>query len=167
LDELCRYSNRREKDPLIAGTILKIPRIKNIYRHGDGPVVGPEAVRKRPYFSWPVTPVVSVKRDAMKGVRPSGIRITGKEGSFVISSAGGVVEKIGEMRGYGTYVIISHADRFVTVYANVKDVKVAEGQKIAGGRTIAEIGGNDNTLYFQIGREGRPVDPFKYLPGKS
>jgi murein DD-endopeptidase MepM/ murein hydrolase activator NlpD len=167
LDDLCRYNNRKEEDHLVAGTILKIPRIKNIYRRVDGPVAGPGSARKRLYFSWPVRPVVSVKRDAMKGVRPSGIRITGKEGSSVISSAGGVVEKIGEMRGYGTYVIISHADRFVTVYANVKDVKVAEGQKVPGGRTIAEIGGNDNTLYFQIGREGRPVDPFKYLPGKS
>jgi len=46
-------------------------------------------------------------------------------------------------------------------------VLVKEGQNVAKGQKIAEIGNTDSTqvmLHFEIRRLGEPVDPLKFLP---
>ena len=48
---------------------------------------------------------------------------------------------------------------------------VKEGQSVARGQKIAEMGNSDTDqikLHFEVRRFGKPVDPAKYLPiGKS
>jgi lipoprotein NlpD len=50
-------------------------------------------------------------------------------------------------------------------------VLVKEGQSVARGQKIAEMGNTDAErveLHFEIRQLGKPVDPAKYLPiGKS
>jgi lipoprotein NlpD len=46
-------------------------------------------------------------------------------------------------------------------------VLVKEGQTVARGQKIAEIGNTDSDrakLHFEIRRLGKPVDPAKFLP---
>ncbi len=97
-----------------------------------------------------------------------GIDITGKRGEPVFVSAGGKVVYIGEgLRGYGKLVIVKHNNSYLSAYAHNDAILVKEQQSVAKGQKIAEIGssGTDTTkLHFEIRRQGKPVDPLKFLP---
>jgi lipoprotein NlpD len=96
-----------------------------------------------------------------------GVDILGKLGDPVLASASGRVTYIGTVRGYGKLVIIKHNDTYLSAYAHNRSVLVKEGQNVAKGQKIAEIGNTDSPqvkLHFEIRRLGEPVDPLKFLP---
>src|SRR5262249_38284194 len=96
-----------------------------------------------------------------------GVDILGKVGDPVLASAAGRVTYIGTVRGYGKLVIIKHNDTYLSAYAHNSNVVVKEGQNVAKGQKIAEIGTTDSPqvkLHFEIRRMGEPVDPLKFLP---
>ena len=97
-----------------------------------------------------------------------GIDIAGKAGQPVIASAAGKVVYAGAgLRGYGKLVIVKHNNTFLSAYAHNSDILVKEGQQVARGQKIAEMGNTDSDqvkLHFEIRRLGKPVDPLKYLP---
>ena len=97
-----------------------------------------------------------------------GIGIGGKAGQAVIASAPGRVLYSGEgIRGFGKLVIIKHNKVFLSVYAHNSQLLVKEGQNVAKGQKIAEMGNTDSDqikLHFEIRRFGKPVDPIKLLP---
>ena len=71
------------------------------------------------------------------------------------------------IRGYGKLVIIKHNKAFLSVYAHNSQILVKEGQNVAKGQKIAEMGASDadqTKLHFEIRRFGKPVDPIKLLP---
>jgi LysM repeat protein len=120
--------------------------------------------KNKPLFIWPVHPIIEYKHDGINGVKPIGIIITGKPGSRVISSSSGIVKKIGTMRGFGKYIVINHAGRYSTVYANLGDILVSEGDSINIGCVIGKINSSDRRLHFQIDLQGKPENPLQYLP---
>jgi lipoprotein NlpD len=97
-----------------------------------------------------------------------GIGIGGRAGQAVIASAPGRVLYSGEgIRGFGKLVIIKHNKVFLSVYAHNSQLLVKEGQNVAKGQKIAEMGNTDSDqikLHFEIRRFGKPVDPIKLLP---
>ena len=97
-----------------------------------------------------------------------GIDIAGKAGQPVLASAGGKVVYAGSgLRGYGKLIIIKHNKNYLSAYAHNKDILVKEGQQVARGQKIAEMGNTDADqvkLHFEIRRLGKPMDPLKYLP---
>jgi len=97
-----------------------------------------------------------------------GIDIGGKEGQAVIASAAGEVVYSGSgLIGYGELVIIKHSERLLSAYAHNQKRLVTEGQKVAAGERIADMGKNDRNqamLHFEIRLNGNPQDPLKYLP---
>ena len=99
-----------------------------------------------------------------------GIDIGGNEGQAVIASASGEVVYSGSgLIGYGELIIIKHSERLLSAYAHNRKRLVAEGQKVAGGERIAEMGRNDRNqamLHFEIRLNGNPQNPLKYLPGR-
>jgi len=98
----------------------------------------------------------------------NGIDIVGEEGSPVFSASSGQVVYSGNgLIGYGELVIIKHDDAMLSAYAHNRRRLVAEGDSISQGQKIAEVGRNDRNepvLHFEIRRDGKPVDPLKYLP---
>jgi lipoprotein NlpD len=97
-----------------------------------------------------------------------GIDIAGSAGQPVVASAPGRVVYAGSgLRGYGKLVIIKHNKTFLSAYAHNREILVKEGQQVARGQKIAEMGSTDTDqvkLHFEIRRLGRPMDPLKYLP---
>jgi len=168
IDELCDANRIKKTAPLIRGTMIVIPGAGDALASEKKPRLssGPAEKEDRPRFTWPLNKVVRVSRDGGGGVKPIGVEITGHKNSPVVSAAPGVVKKIGEMRGYGTYIIISHGERYVTVYASVRDVRVEEGDRVGSGSVIARVDG-DRRMLFQIGRSGKPVDPLGLLPKRG
>ena len=72
-----------------------------------------------------------------------------------------------EKKGYGNLVIVKHDSTFLTAYAHNQALLVKEDQAVRRGQKIAEMGSSDADrvkLHFEIRRQGKPVDPAKYLP---
>jgi lipoprotein NlpD len=73
------------------------------------------------------------------------------------------------LKGYGNLVIIKHDERYLSAYGFNRRLHVAQGDSVDAGQHIADVGrGPENRplLYFEIRRDGEPVDPQRLLPGK-
>ena len=99
-----------------------------------------------------------------------GVDIAGSAGDPVLASADGKVVYAGAgLRGYGNLIILKHNNTFLTAYAHNQSLLVKEDQVVKKGQKIAEMGNSDADkikLHFEVRRQGKPVDPLKYLPAK-
>lgn len=99
-----------------------------------------------------------------------GLDIVGKTGQPVNASATGTVLYVGTgIRGYGKLIVVRHNKSYSTVYAHNDTILVKEGQRVTKGQKIAEMGNSDADqvkLHFEIRRQGKPVDPAKFLPSR-
>lgn len=97
-----------------------------------------------------------------------GVDIAGKAGDPVIAAGEGKVVYSGTgLRGYGKLVIVKHNNTYLSAYAHNQNILVKEGQSVSKGQKIAEMGSSDADqvkLHFEVRRQGKPVDPLKYLP---
>jgi lipoprotein NlpD len=100
-----------------------------------------------------------------------GIDIAGVPGHTVQAAATGRVVYAGSsLRGYGKLIIIRHGKTLLSAYAHNARILVAEGQVVARGQPVAEMGDTDTDrvkLHFEIREYGKPVDPLNYLPKQS
>ncbi|NDP63606.1 MAG: peptidoglycan DD-metalloendopeptidase family protein [Polaromonas sp.] len=114
---------------------------------------------------WPAQGTLVAGFDEAKN---KGLDISGRSGDPVVASADGRVVYSGEgLRGYGKLIILKHNNTFLTAYAHNKTLLVKEDQTVKRGQKIAEMGNSDADkvkLHFEIRRQGKPVDPAKYLP---
>lgn len=115
-------------------------------------------------FIWPTEGKMVSGFDEGK----KGIDLAGKAGQAVLSSSAGKVVYVGSgIRGYGNLVIVKHSSSLLSAYAHNKTILVKEGQDVARGQKIAEMGDTDSDsvkLHFEIRQQGKPVDPLKFLP---
>jgi len=99
-----------------------------------------------------------------------GLDIGGKAGDSVLAAADGRVVYAGAgLRGYGNLIILKHNNTYLTAYAHNKTLLVKEDQSVQKGQKIAEMGNSDSDrvkLHFEIRRQGKPVDPARYLPAR-
>jgi lipoprotein NlpD len=97
-----------------------------------------------------------------------GIDIAGRAGDPVVAAADGRVVYAGAgLRGYGNLIILKHNNTYLTAYAHNQTLLVKEDQAVRKGQKIAEMGSTDTDrvkLHFEIRRQGKPVDPTRYLP---
>jgi lipoprotein NlpD len=120
-------------------------------------------------WTWPATG--KVIGNFSEGANLKGIAIAGRRGQPVLASAAGRVIFSGTgIRGFGKLIVIKHNDTFLSVYAHNSELLVKEGQTVAKGQKIAEMGDSDADqvkLHFEIRRFGKPVDPLKLLPDRA
>ncbi|MFN3438550.1 MAG: peptidoglycan DD-metalloendopeptidase family protein [Acidovorax sp.] len=118
-------------------------------------------------FIWPASGSLIAGFDE---ARNKGYDISGKAGDPVLASADGRVVYAGAgLRGYGNLVILKHNNTFLTAYAHNQTLLVKEDQSVRKGQKIAEMGSTDADrvkLHFEIRRQGKPVDPSRYLPAR-
>ncbi len=97
-----------------------------------------------------------------------GIDIAGKLGQSIVASADGKVVYSGDgLISYGNLIIIKHNKTYLSAYAYNRKLLVKQGDKVKSGQKIAEMGRKDKLsprLHFEIRKNGKPVDPLKYLP---
>lgn len=133
------------------------------------PVVAPESSRSEDgiEWSWPAQGRIIGRFGEGSS---KGLDVSGKLGDPVLAAAGGRVVYAGEaMRGYGKLVIIKHDNTYLSAYAHNSKILVQERDTVKRGQRIAELGDTDTEagkprLHFEIRRQGKPVDPLKYLP---
>jgi len=117
-------------------------------------------------WRWPAQGKVVAGFDPGSGKK--GIDITGRSGQSIFSAAAGDVVYSGSgLLGYGKLVIIKHDDVYLSAYGHNSQLLVKEGDKVATGQEIAKMGVSPKEgamLHFEIRKEGKPVDPTRYLP---
>lgn len=79
----------------------------------------------------------------------------------------GIVVKEGFDGPYGNSIVIKHADGLKTRYGHLSRILVTKGEHVTEGQLIGRVGDTGNTtgphLHFEVIRNGKPVDPEKYL----
>ncbi|MBW7831649.1 MAG: peptidoglycan DD-metalloendopeptidase family protein [Simplicispira suum] len=118
-------------------------------------------------FIWPASGSLLAGFDE---ARNKGLDIAGKSGDAIVAAADGRVVYAGAgLRGYGNLIILKHSNVFLTAYAHNRALLVKEDQTVRRGQKIAEMGNTDSDrvkLHFEIRRQGKPVDPARYLPAR-
>ena len=131
------------------------------------PTTAPSANDEGLGFAWPASGRVIAGFDVAKN---KGLDIAGNAGDPVLAAADGQVVYAGAgLRGYGNLIILKHNNTFLTAYAHNQALLVKEDQKVRKGQKIAEMGKTDADrvkLHFEIRRQGKPVDPARYLSAR-
>lgn len=143
----------------------KINRKKNIEKSKNE-----DQVTVLSSWRWPT--IGRVARLFNTGITGSkGIDITGKKGQSVYASRSGKVVYSGSgLIGYGKLLIVKHSEEFLTAYGYNSVLLVGEGDSVKAGQKIAKMGVDNEgnaRLHFEIRRNGKPVDPIRYLPKKG
>jgi len=162
VNELCKVNKIKNSNRINSGMFLRIPLQRTVKTKTSNRL---NSTKIKPRFIWPMKKITRVQRDGSSGVKSIGIIITSMSGAGVISSATGIVKKVGKMRGYGRYIVLKHDKRFITIYANLHRIDVFEGQVIKSGRVIGYL--EKNRLHFLIGNSGKPENPLRYLPRRG
>ena len=91
-----------------------------------------------------------------------------KAGKVVISTA--LRRPNGSYKSYGEYIVISHGDGTMTLYAHMLSGTraVQEGAQVSQGQVIGKVGSTGNStgnhLHFEVRVNGKCVNPTPYLP---
>ena len=136
---------------------------KSLKKSGKGAAKGGDASVKR--WHWPTKGKVVTTFSKSGG---KGIDIAGKLGQPILAASDGNVVYSGSgLIGYGQLIIVKHNKRYLSAYAHNNKILVKEGDAVRGGQRIAEMGrsgSNRALLHFEIRRDGKPIDPTRYLP---
>ena len=132
-----------------------------------GPATAPPAANADEEIAW-IWPAAGSVLAGFDEVKNKGLDIGGAAGTPVVAAADGRVVYVGAgLRGYGNLIILKHNNTYLTAYAHNQSLLVKEDQNVRKGQKIAEMGSSDADrvkLHFEVRRQGKPVDPAKYLP---
>lgn len=160
------YSEKAWKD-LAQVPAQSAPAVTERLAEPSAPESRPAAGGSDVSWMWPTAgKVIASFNDSSN----KGVDLGGNVGDDVVAASGGEVKYVGSsLRGYGNLVIIKHDNNFSSVYAHNQEILVKENQQVRKGQKIATLGKSDADrpkLHFEIRRQGKPVDPLKYLPSR-
>lgn len=98
------------------------------------------------------------------GATSEGISVQAKPGNLVVAPMGGIVKFAGPFRNYNQLVILEHESGYHSLIGNLGKITVSLGQSIKSGEPLGNMpsGASSHdalTLYYELRRNGRPVDP--------
>jgi lipoprotein NlpD len=123
-------------------------------------------------WRWPTKGRRISQTFSTKDPTRQGLDISGRLGSPIVVAAPGKVVYAGSgLARYGKLIIVKHNEKYLSAYAFNKKLYVKEGEVVKVGQKIADMGSASTNgragrakLHFEIRRNGKPVDPLRYLP---
>jgi septal ring factor EnvC (AmiA/AmiB activator) len=101
------------------------------------------------------------------GGTSSGLLIGANTGATVKAVANGKVVFADWMNGYGLILIIDHGNGYMSLYAHNEALLRDAGDDVRRGDPVASVGNSGNQsrpgLYFELRRNGQPVNPGTWL----
>lgn len=99
--------------------------------------------------------------------RHNGIDLAAPLGSPVRAIRSGRILTVGTHRGLGRYIEIEHPQQLQSLYAHLKDVQVAVGERVRQGTIIGTVGKTGNArhawitphLHLEVTRQGERINP--------
>ena len=99
------------------------------------------------------------------------IDIPGESGTPILAAADGTVRETGFDAEKGNYLILDHGDGLTTLYAQCREVLVMEGQQVAVGDAVAEMGSTGRStgphLHFAVLQDGVEQPPQPYFDAET
>lgn len=99
------------------------------------------------------------------------IAVGAVEGAPVVAAVNGTVYSVEQNAETGTTVTMELGNGYQAVYGQLTDLTVSEGDTIKKGTTIGYIAQptkyystEGTNLYFEMKKDGEPIDPIAYLP---
>lgn len=147
------YAQNVEKKTMLADLQMqKIPIYFPLSKDGFKRLSSPFGMRKHP--------ILKTKR-----FHP-GLDLAAAHGTPIYASANGNVLISEYSKIYGNYVIINHHFGYKTLYGHMSKVSVKRNQKVKQGTIIGYVGSTGRStgphLHFEILKEDKKIDPFKY-----
>lgn len=101
------------------------------------------------------------------GAMHKGLDFVAPKGTPILAAAQGTVTFVGQIRGYGNVVEISHGNGLSTRYAHMSAFHSHVGEKVSAGEVIGAIGSTGRStgphLHFEVRINGRAVNPRPFL----
>lgn len=120
-------------------------------------------------LAWPVEGKPDNRFGAPRGaggMRWQGININANEGTTVRAIHHGRVVYADWLRGSGLLLILDHGEGYMSLYAHNQSLLREVGEWVAPGTplgTVGSSGGLDQSaLYFEIRKQGKPLDPARW-----
>jgi murein DD-endopeptidase MepM/ murein hydrolase activator NlpD len=153
---------------LDVGQVLTIPGYTS-YAAIDNYGADYSSERPTRIFAWPVLQGQISSGFGIRNVTlHDGVDIAAPIGTAVHAADSGTVIYSGRLRGYGNVIIVRHDDHYVTVYGHNSANLVSEGDSVARGQLIGNIGASGRTtganLHFEVRRDNTARNPLAYLP---
>lgn len=100
-----------------------------------------------------------------------GVDMAANKGTKVKAAADGIIKSVQmALPGYGNLIEIEHVNGLITRYAHLDTIGVKSGKKIQKGQIIGTVGftgsvrgADPSHLHFEIVKDGKKVNPLKYL----
>jgi len=161
-------ANDLESATIHAGTTLFLPgaRMNNEdLRMALGDLFAyPVSGRLTSGFGWRDDPFTGARRFH------AGIDLAAPMGTPIRAAMAGRVSSVGVNAVYGKYVIVTHSGGYQTWYAHLNDYATVKGKQVAQGERIGLLGNTGYStgphLHFSIFKNGRAVDPLRFLSGR-
>lgn len=99
-------------------------------------------------------------------IMQEGILFDASQTDSVLAAASGNVKIVTESTQYGKILIIEHGRNIETLYGNLRDVFVLQGETVSQGQIIGKTILKEKTaptLYFEVHENGKAIDPLKRL----
>ncbi|MGB3837630.1 MAG: peptidoglycan DD-metalloendopeptidase family protein [Rhodanobacter sp.] len=96
----------------------------------------------------------------------NGVLIKAAAGSEVHAVARGRVIYAGFLRGYGMLLILNHGNGWMSMYGNNESLLHGVGDEVEAGEAIgtaSAVTGVNTGVYFELRKNGQPVDPASWL----
>lgn len=159
-----RASHSASRAKTAVRVIAKSPARKPANR-----TAAPAAGATAPHWQWPASGD-ALATFGKAGLSGKGVVIVGKLGESVQAAATGTVVYAGDaLVGYGRLIILKHNEEWLSAYGHNQRLLVHEGEVVRAGERIATMGlapDGKPALYFEIRKDGAPVNPLRFLPGK-
>ena len=100
-----------------------------------------------------------------KWILHKGIDFSAPIGTPVLASADGVLDFVGDMRGFGNFIVIKHGSRISTAYGHLNEFAagLAKGQSVRQGQVIGYVGqtgwATGPHLHYEFRVNGQHTDP--------
>src|SRR5690606_18691471 len=120
-------------------------------------------------LSWPLSGSLLAGYGARMpdGRRSDGVLVAAAAGTPVTAVAEGTVVFAEWMTGYGLILIVDHGNGYMSLYAHNDSLLKNPGDRVRRGDAVSTVGTSGGqgraALYFELRREGKPVDPGTWL----
>lgn len=97
------------------------------------------------------------------GIRRDGLQLLPRSGAQVVAPGGGRIVFAGPYRGYGTIVIIEHANGWTSLVTGLSELAARVGQNVVAGSPLGMAQLRDPAVTLELRREGEPVNPLEFI----